>query len=294
MGGTLWRGYDQAALDQQINLRARTPEHVEFFARWAEESRRTRAASACRLDLPYGDQPMQTLDFFPAGGSDAPLVAFIHGGYWQSLDKGDFSYLAPAFADAGIAFASINYALAPAARIPQMVEEIEQALVWLYENAEDLGFDREGIVVAGHSAGGHLAASAAVSDWSRHDLPRDLLRGVCVVSGLYQLEPIRLSYQQAVLQLDEAAVAGCSPHGLLAGLTPEAAPPVLLAVGEEEPEEFRDQQAEFLEAWRDRGLAGAAVPLPGRHHFSAVDALGEKGHALHEAVCYLAQNGAVP
>src|SRR5690606_25879967 len=106
MSETLWRGYDKAALDRQINLRARTPEHVEFFARWAEEGRRVRARLDCRLDLPYGSQPMQTLDFFPAGASDAPLVAFIHGGYWQSLDKADFSYLAPAFVDAGIAYAS--------------------------------------------------------------------------------------------------------------------------------------------------------------------------------------------
>lgn len=289
MGDTLWRGYDRAALDQQINLRARTPEHVEFFARWADDSRRVRAQLDCRLDLPYGSEASQVLDFFPAGAADAPLVAFVHGGYWQSLDKGDFSYLAPPFVEAGIAYASINYGLAPGRRIPQMVEEIERALAWLYENAEELGFDREGIVVAGHSAGGHLAAMAAVCDWSRHDLPRDLLRGACAVSGLYQLEPIRLSYQQEVLQLDPRAVAACSPQALV----PEAGPPMLLAVGEEEPEEFRDQQAEFLAAWQARGLAGAAVPLPGRHHFSAVDALGEKGHALHTAVCYLAQNGTI-
>ncbi|SMF09266.1 arylformamidase [Tistlia consotensis] len=289
MGGTLWRGYDKAALDRQINLRARTPEHVEFFAHWADDSRRVRAQLDCRLDLPYGEQPLQTLDYFPAGGGEAPLVAFIHGGYWQSLDKGDFSYLAPAFVEAGVAFASINYTLAPAGRIPQMVEEIERAVAWLYENAEELGFDREGIVVAGHSAGGHLAAMAAVADWSRHDLPRDLLRGACAVSGLYQLQPIRLSYQQEVLQLDDAAVAAGSPQALI----PEDGPPILLAVGDEEPEEFRDQQAEFLAAWQARGLSGAAVPLPGRHHFSAIDALGEKDHALHRSVCYLAQNGAI-
>ncbi|MEX0759857.1 MAG: alpha/beta hydrolase, partial [Tistlia sp.] len=291
--GTLWRGYDKAALDRQINLRARTPEHVEFFARWAEDSRRVRAAADGRLDLPYGDQPMQTLDFFPAGKPDAPLIAFVHGGYWQSLDKGDFSYLAPPFIEAGVAYASINYSLAPGATIPQMVDEIEQAIAWLYENAEDLGFDREGIVVAGHSAGGHLAAMAAVCDWSRRDLPHDLLRGVCAVSGIYQLEPIRLSYQQETLKLDAAAVGACSPQQRLAALSPELAPAILLAVGEEEPEEFIEQQGEFLAAWRGQGLAGAELTLPGRHHFSAIDALGEKGHALHEALCYLAQNGAI-
>lgn len=289
MGETLWRGYDKAALDQQINLRARTPEHVEFFARWADQGRRLRAQLDCRLDLPYGAKPMQTLDFFPAGSGDAPLIAFIHGGYWQSLDKGDFSYLAPAFVESGIAYASINYSLAPGARIPEMVGEVESAIAWLYENAEELGFDREGIVVAGHSAGGHLAAMAAVCDWARHDLPSDLLRGACSVSGLYQLEPIRLSYQQDVIGLDEEAVAANSPQALI----PEVAPPLILAVGDEEPEEFREQQAEFLSAWQARGLSGQAVPLPDRHHFNAVDALGEKDHALHRAVCYLAQNGAI-
>ena len=289
MSETLWRAYDKAALDRQINLRARTPEHVEYFARWAEDSRRVRAQTDCRLDLPYGAKPMQTLDFFPAGQSDAPLVAFVHGGYWQSLDKGDYSYLAPAFQEAGIAYASINYTLAPEARIPQMVAEVEGALAWLYENAAELGFDREGIVVAGHSAGGHLAAMAAVCDWSRHDLPRDMLRGACAVSGLYQLEPIRLSYQQEVLQLDNAAVASCSPQALI----PEAGPAMILAVGEEEPEEFLAQQDEFLAGWEARGNHAMVVPLPGRHHFSAVDALGEKDHALHRSLCYLALNGTI-
>lgn len=288
MSATLWRTYDQDALDKQLNLRARTPEHADFFAKWAAESAEIRKSfPGARLDLAYGEAPAERLDLFPAAEPDAPLVAFIHGGYWQSLDKGDFSIFAPAFRAAGVAYASLNYTLAPEARIPHMVAQCRQALGYLHRQAGDLGFDPKRIVVAGHSAGGHLAAMMALTDWAALGLPADLLAGGVSVSGIYELEPLRRSYQQPVLQLDAQQVEEASPLRRLRAGTP----PLLCAVGSTEPEEFKDQQREMLAAMAAQHLIAHEIPLEGRHHFDAVEALGEPDHALFRRTVALARDG---
>ncbi|MGF1608644.1 MAG: alpha/beta hydrolase [Kiloniellales bacterium] len=285
----LYRDYDQDGLDRQFNLRARWPEHPTYFARWENDSAAVRERLPARLDLAYGTSPGERLDLFPAAGSgQAPLLAFIHGGYWQALDKSDFSYLAPAFVEAGIAFASLNYDLAPQTRIAEMVAQVRRALAWLYCNAAGHGIDPARIYVAGHSAGGHLTAMALATDWAyQNGLPADLVKGGCSVSGVYDLEPISLSYHQAVLSVTPQEVAACSPIRCLPG----QAGPLLCAVGSEETDEFLRQQADYLAAWRAAGLPGTAIDLPKRNHFTAVDALGEPGHPLFQAVCRLVATG---
>jgi arylformamidase len=129
---------------------------------------------------------------------------------------------------------------------------------------------------------------ALITDWERdYGLPASVIKGGCSVSGIYQLEPLRQSYHQPFLRLDDASVRSMSPQLNI----PQYAPPLLLAVGSEEPDEFRRQQSEFATTWRQAGLQQLEVPLPGRHHFSAVDALGEADHPLHAAVCHLARRG---
>jgi len=279
----IFRDYDQAALDRELNLRARWPEHAQFFERWARDSAAVRQRLPARLDLAYGAAVAETLDLFPAAGSGAaPLLAFIHGGYWQGLDKGDYSYLAPSFIEAGIAFASLNYGLAPGTTIGTMIDQVRRALAWLHRHAAGHGVDAGRIVVAGHSAGGHLAAMALSTDWPAFDpeLPDDLLAGGCAISGVYDLEPIRLSYHNNVLNIAAEDVAPWSP---LHRLPPRAAP-LLLAVGSEETDEFLRQHAEYAAAWEACGLRLGEVAMAGLHHFGAVDALGDRRHGLCAAV----------
>lgn len=286
MGNTVWRGYDRAALDEQLNLRVRTPEHPEIFQRWETDSRAVRDSVPHRFDLAYGDSPGEKLDFFPADNPDAPLFAFIHGGYWQSLDKAHYSYFAPAFTREGIAFASINYSLAPETRVETMVAQVRRALAWLHGQAATLGFDPDRLVVSGHSAGGHLATMAAATDWSAQGLPQTLIAGCCSLSGVYQLEPIRQSYHQPVLQISEEEVREFSPQHQ----RPPRSLPTLLAVGSTEPDEFHAQQRELAEAWgADNPVQ--AMEVADRHHFDVVDALLQDEQPLRQALLPLLRDG---
>ena len=259
----LYRDFDQAALDAQYNARAMVPEYGDYFARWAAESAVVRKHLPARLDIAYGRSRQARLDLFPAQAERAPLLLFFHGGYWRSLDKSDFSFLAPAFVDAGVAFASVNYDLSPEAGVDEMVAQVREAASWVVDNAASLGVDAEAVFLAGHSAGGHLAAMAAA------EVP---VAGLCSISGVYDMEPIRLSYLNELLEMDEAVAAASSPIRL----KPAQAMPILLAVGERESAEFKRQQDEFAQAWS----AARSLELPGRDHFSAVDALGDQDHGL--------------
>ncbi|MEM7223070.1 MAG: alpha/beta hydrolase [Pseudomonadota bacterium] len=281
MANTVFLDYDQAGLDAQYNLRERHKDFPQYHARNQATSAQARTAFGGRLDLAYGDSPGQRLDLFLPAAPRPPLVAFIHGGYWQRLDKSEYSYLAPAFLEAGIAFASINYDLAPTVSVGEIVRQARAAVAWLHGEAEAFGFDPARIVVAGHSAGGQLAAMVLSGEKSGTQVV-----GACAVSGVFDLGPMRLSYQQPVLQLTAAAARDLSPINAL----PASASPLILAVGDQETEEFLRQQADYGAAWRGAGHRLQVIDLPGRHHFTAVDALGEAGHPLHAAVSGLALN----
>jgi arylformamidase len=273
----LYRDYDRAGLDAQYFLRARVPEHPEYFRRWAEDSAAVRRTRPCQLDIPYDGE---RLDLFPAERRPAPCLLFIHGGYWQALDKSDFSFLVPAFQDAGVAVAVVNYTLAPKAGMDEIVRQNRAAVAWLQRNAREYGLDPARIHVAGHSAGGHLTAMVLATDWSAFGLDRDPVRGACAISGLYDLEPIRLCYLNDVLGLDALGAERNSPiHHL-----PKQSPPLILSVGTGETDEFLRQQEAFAAAWRGAGLALEVADQPGDHHFAVVGRLGESQGPLHRAV----------
>jgi len=279
MGTRLYLDYDQAALDAQYNLRAAVPEHADYFRRWAEASAAARERLDGHLDLAYGDHPKQTLDYFPAADNAAPILAFIHGGYWQSLDKSDFSFPAPAWLERGVSFASLNYPLAPEAGIPEILESCRAAVLWLWHNAYALGADRGRIFLAGHSAGGHLATMLLATDWTSFGaLPPDLVKGACSVSGVYDLEPIRLSYQNPILKLDAGTARAMSPFHA----RPPQDRPILLAVGGAETPEFLRQQEAFAQAWSAAGAQVDRLVLDRLNHYAAVNCLADPQSAAFD------------
>jgi arylformamidase len=272
--------FDQDFLNREYNNRALVPEYADIFARWAERSARTRSSMICYLDRKYGPGEGETLDIFPARKGDGTCLMFIHGGYWRSLDKGDFSYLAPALVDAGISLVSVNYDLCPRVSIEQIVQQMLRASSWLWNHAEDYGMDQDRLYVAGHSAGAHLAAMMLAALWPVYDkgLPRDLFKGGVAVSGIYDLRPlVHVDSVKSDLRLDEAAALKVSPAFLpLASRTP-----VVSAVGGLESSEFKRQNRLLAERWRS---AVTDVPMPGCNHFTVVDALADRNSTLFQAV----------
>ena len=285
----IYRDFDQAALDAQYNLRAAVADHPAYFARWAETSRAARAQLRCRLDLAYGPGPSETLDLFPAdlfpaARAPAPLLVFFHGGFWQAMDKSDFSFIAPGFVADGISVALVNYALAPSVGMDEIVAQSRAAIAWLVRNARALGIDAGRIGISGHSAGGHLAALALLTDWAGLGIA-DPVHAACAISGIFDLEPLRLSFHNRALALDAASVERNSPARLLGRRDSQRpAGAVILAVGGAETDEFLRQQAEFAALCRSVGPQCEVVSQEREHHFSIVDRFSDRLDKLHRAV----------
>jgi len=165
---------DPAFLSREYNNRELFPDYARHFARWQQDSARARATMTCYLDRAYGSSPGETLDIVPARKGDGRVLVFIDGGYWRSLDKRDFAFLAPAWVDAGVSLVVVNYDLCPKVSIERIVQQMLAASDWLYRHAEQYGMDEDRIYASGHSAGGHLAAMLLAALWPVMDrsLPR--------------------------------------------------------------------------------------------------------------------------
>jgi len=271
---------DPAFLSREYNNRELFPDHPRHFARWQESSARARSTMTCTLDRAYGVSPGETLDIFPARKGDGSALVFIHGGYWRSLDKKDFSFLAPAWVDAGVSLVVVNYGLAPAVTMERIVQQMLAASAWVYRHAEEYGMDEERLFVSGHSAGGHLAAMMLAALWPVYDrsLPKDLYKGALAVSGVYDLRPlVQVDWLQGDLRLDEATALRLSP----AFLPPATRAPLALAVGGLESSEFKRQNALLAQRWKL--VLSRDVPMPGRDHFTVIDGLADRANPLFAA-----------
>ena len=275
-------GYDKIALDAQYNLRAAVKEYEAYFEEWDRRSQQTRRQLAGELNVAYGSHPLETMDIFFSDQPNAPLLVFIHGGYWQGSDKSQFSHIADGFVQAGVATAVVNYALAPDVDMDEIVRQNHNALAWIWRNATDFGFNPKKIYVCGHSAGGHLAALLAATDWAifDQDLPSQLINGICAVSGIFDLEPIRLCYLNEVLGMDAEVSKRNSPIYNL----PDKPMPLILAVGELETDEFHRQTQIFAESWRSKGFPVDTLHMAGFHHYSVVNELARPKSPLNQAV----------
>lgn len=281
----VYKDFDQEALDLQYNVRAGIPDFESIFQRWRDTSRSAvdNLKDRAHIDLKYGDGVGQSIDLFLTIERGRPLIVFIHGGYWQSLDKSYFNYLAETFVEDGFNFATLNYRLAPTVTMDEIVSDCRDALAWLGRNADRFGFDLGKIIVTGSSAGGHLTAMMLATNWSQHGLPADLIAGGCALSGLYDLEPIRLCYLNDVIRLDAETARRNSPvHHV-----PHNAPPLILSFGGDETSEFLAQQTDLASLWRGKNLRCSVVDQNDGHHFDMVDRIGDRNSDIYKAIISL-------
>jgi arylformamidase len=278
----VFAGYDQDGLDAQYNLRPLVPHHPKIFERYIRDSALVVERYPATLDVAYGDQPGERLDIFHAAASDgrAPIVVFIHGGYWRNKDKSDYRYLAPAFVEAGVSFVPLNYTLAPHASMDEIVRQNRAALAWLSANIADHGGDPDRIHITGHSAGGHLVAMLMATDWMAVAGRPDVIAGASAISGLFDLEPIQKCYLNETLDLDGEEAERNSP----VHLTPTQDIPLILSLGGEETIEYHRQQDVFEAAWSEVLSDVSTVEMLGLTHYDVIDHLGHPGSGLYQAV----------
>lgn len=250
-------------LEFQYNPRAAVPGAVALLEASAARGAAARATHP-PTSLRYGAHPRETIDLVVPDGARATLV-FIHGGYWRALSKEHFSWIAPPWAAAGVATANVEYPLCPEVRVADIAAATRRALAAL------LAAPMPGpVVVAGHSAGGYLAAELMTGD--RPAPPP--LAGVLSISGVFDPAPLLRTSINADIRLDAAGAAALN----LLTRAPVVTTPLALTVGGDEPAAFHAQSEALARAWAS--LAPARLDLPGRNHFTAVDALAEPGSVL--------------
>jgi hypothetical protein len=258
-----YRGMDQATLDAAYNNGQAVADSAAILADFQRRSDELRAIYPAHLGLPYGPGERNRIDYFPAR-KPGPVLVFIHGGYWQMQARERFSFLAAGPLAHGIHVAMMGYTLAPDATLRQIVDEIRAAIGWVRQNAPALGGDAGRIVVSGWSAGGHLTAMSMAEAG---------IIGGLAISGIFDLEPIRLSYINRKLGLNEDDAAALSPMRLA-----HSPLPLVLAYGMDELPELRRQSEDYAAA--RAGLPGRSLPLPGRDHFTILEELASADGAL--------------
>ncbi len=270
--------YTQKELDRQYEHREWIDDADAYIAVHRAESERVRAAANGQFDVAYGPGEDELLDIYLADGArTAPIVVFFHGGRWAIGSKTSNCEGAEMYTAHGVHFVSVNFSLLPTVTMDVLIRQCRDAIAWIWRNAETFGGDRSRIFVHGKSSGGHVGAMMAITDWrAGHDLPPDLVKGALVVSGMYDLEPVRLTFRNEWLKLDEDGAARNSPILRI----PEHGCPLIVGVGALETDEFRRQPREFVAAWRARGLECGFVEMDGRHHFTVNDEMKDPNSAL--------------
>jgi arylformamidase len=271
-------------LETEYSPRITVTDHAEIFARWAREAEDYRAemlkSGKAELGLSYGDTPRQFIDLFvPAAGETAPLVMFIHGGYWRAMDPSFHSHMARGLNERGFAVAVVGYDLCPIVTIADIIEQIRRACVFAWQR-----FGRR-LLVSGHSAGGYLTAAMVATDWQKvwPKVPSDLVPAGYAISGVFDLVPLVSTSMNQDFRLDAEEARRISPivWPVPSGRTLDA------AVGDLESSEFKRQSRSMADAWRQANAQTRYAELPG-NHFTVIEALADPGNPMVARMAELA------
>lgn len=268
------------AVERGYNNRAAVPDHPRWFAQYAQWSAAAVERFRPARNVRYGPGPKEVLDLFVPGSAARGTLVFLHGGYWRALDKDDYGFVAAPFVERGIAVANVNYDLCPAVSIAAIVDECRRAVAWVAREGAAHGAASQSVVVAGHSAGGHLAAMMLATDWSARGFGAPPLAGGVTLSGVHDLTPLVLFSYNVDLRLDDAEAARMSPA--LRSVTSPV--PLLIACGANETSEFLRQSQLLWDAWPEvRRPEAGPMFVPDADHFSVVAEYANPASALTRA-----------
>ena len=273
-GPRVFLDYDQAALDAAYNQRLYAPNAEQLLARFASASAAMRARLGEPLRRAYGPSETERLDIYQsrAGTAPAPIAVFVHGGAWRNGAARNYAFPAEMFTAAGAHYVALDFILVEAAggSLMPMIEQVRRAIAWVGAHAADFGGDPRRLYLIGHSSGAHLSGAALLTDWTAFGLPDDLIRGALLVSGMYDLKPVRLSARSSYVKFDDAMEAALSTQRHIDRIRT----PVTIAHGTHESPEFIRQSRDFAAALAAAGKPAELVLGENCNHFEMMDTLG--------------------
>lgn len=273
--------------EAEYNNRARVKDHPDIFARWQRDAASYRAtAPGAQLGITYGPSARQYYDFFPSAARDpmAPVVAFIHGGYWRAFDPSSFSHMAHGLNIQGVDVAVVGYDLCPQVTIMAIVDQVRLACATLFRT------HGKRVTAIGHSAGGHLTACLVATDFrvAYPDAPSDLVNIGYSISGVFDLDPLVSTAMNSDLRLDHDEAYRVSP----AYWQPATGHVLDAVAGGLESSEFLRQSKLIADGWGGRGIWTKYDEIEGANHFTAIDPLTDPSSKMVARVTELAQRTA--
>lgn len=275
----VYLSYSQGELDDQYNQRSLVPDTTIYRHHKRVRSKWVQTHFKGIYDVAYGSSPDEILDIFPADHPGGPCLLFLHGGAWKNGHKDDSSYVAEHFVPKGVNVIIVNFSLVPSVRLREQVRQAREAVSWVCKNATSFGGNPDAVYVTGHSSGGHLTGMMAVTEWSSSGL----LKGAAAFSGMFDLEPVQLSWRNSYLRLTREEALSLSPIRMI----PDNPMPIVVGCGTGELQEFQRQSREFAKAWRDRGYSCVELVFEGLNHHEVQELYSDPNGSMVKAVCEL-------
>jgi arylformamidase len=273
----------QAELDAGYDVEHAVPDFNKYIAGFQKRSLQARASADGRQTFSYGSTSMERLTIYPSQYFNSPVLVFIHGGYWRIGTGDDYDFIIMGPLQAGYTVVNVTYGLAPKVTISEIVRQVRAAIAWTTKNIARHNGDKNQIVIAGHSAGAHLATMALDTKWSDYDLAGSPVKGVLAISGLYDLLPVSQTFVQPSLRISGDEILSYSPIRLI---KPHNVP-LTVSWGSIETSAFKQQSLDYLDAWVSGGNQGNSLIIDQANHFNILNEFEATTGQLTKAVVSL-------